>query len=196
VPRTNAHEIASEKTARSWCGWSGRGGVEVSPAMTAYADPRLQPHCKAAMTIPYQGRRPVPLMAPAWPGPQGPVFPAIGSGRRLRPEQTLAGGRIIIRVFIAGSTDGLGRAAARVLLDEGHQVVLRAVPERGRRRSPASPRGPRGSSSETSAAQPTPGCSPIRSMTSAGWTRSSTTRGSTSSVPAARRQRATRGPWP
>ncbi len=30
------------------------------------------------------------------------------------------------RVLITGSTDGLGRAAARVLIDEGHQVVLHA----------------------------------------------------------------------
>jgi NAD(P)-dependent dehydrogenase (short-subunit alcohol dehydrogenase family) len=30
------------------------------------------------------------------------------------------------RVFITGSTDGLGRAAARSLLDAGHQVVLHA----------------------------------------------------------------------
>lgn len=30
------------------------------------------------------------------------------------------------RVFITGSTDGLGRAAARQLIDEGHQVVLHA----------------------------------------------------------------------
>ncbi len=30
------------------------------------------------------------------------------------------------RVFITGSTDGLGRAAARVLIDEGHDVVLHA----------------------------------------------------------------------
>src|SRR6516225_7336588 len=29
-------------------------------------------------------------------------------------------------VFITGSTDGLGRAAAQSLLDEGHQVVLHA----------------------------------------------------------------------
>src|SRR5437763_11849696 len=29
-------------------------------------------------------------------------------------------------VFITGSTDGLGRAAARALLDEGHEVVLHA----------------------------------------------------------------------
>src|SRR5690349_8467825 len=35
------------------------------------------------------------------------------------------------RVFITGSTDGLGRAAARALIDEGHQVVLHArSPER------------------------------------------------------------------
>src|SRR5207249_12100821 len=30
------------------------------------------------------------------------------------------------RVFITGSTDGLGRAAARALIDEGHQVALHA----------------------------------------------------------------------
>lgn len=30
------------------------------------------------------------------------------------------------RVFITGSTDGLGRAAARALIQEGHQVVLHA----------------------------------------------------------------------
>jgi NAD(P)-dependent dehydrogenase (short-subunit alcohol dehydrogenase family) len=30
------------------------------------------------------------------------------------------------RVFITGSTDGLGHAAARTLLDEGHQVLLHA----------------------------------------------------------------------
>ena len=29
-------------------------------------------------------------------------------------------------IFITGSTDGLGRAAARVLIDEGHYVVLHA----------------------------------------------------------------------
>ena len=30
------------------------------------------------------------------------------------------------RVFITGSTDGLGRAAAETLINEGHQVVLHA----------------------------------------------------------------------
>ena len=30
------------------------------------------------------------------------------------------------RIFITGSTDGLGRAAARMLIDEGHEVVLHA----------------------------------------------------------------------
>ena len=30
------------------------------------------------------------------------------------------------RIFITGSTDGLGRGAARVLMDEGHEVVLHA----------------------------------------------------------------------
>ena len=30
------------------------------------------------------------------------------------------------RIFISGSTDGLGRAAAQALLEEGHEVVLHA----------------------------------------------------------------------
>ena len=30
------------------------------------------------------------------------------------------------RIFITGSTDGLGRAAARSLLHQGHEVVLHA----------------------------------------------------------------------
>ena len=30
------------------------------------------------------------------------------------------------RVFITGSADGLGRAAARTLLDDGHEVVVHA----------------------------------------------------------------------
>ena len=30
------------------------------------------------------------------------------------------------RIFVTGSSDGLGRAAARTLIDEGHQVVLHA----------------------------------------------------------------------
>jgi NAD(P)-dependent dehydrogenase (short-subunit alcohol dehydrogenase family) len=32
----------------------------------------------------------------------------------------------VSRIFITGSTDGLGRAAARVLMGEGHEVVLHA----------------------------------------------------------------------
>jgi NAD(P)-dependent dehydrogenase (short-subunit alcohol dehydrogenase family) len=38
------------------------------------------------------------------------------------------------RIFITGSTDGLGRAAARTLIEQGHQVVLHA---RSRERAPA-----------------------------------------------------------
>jgi NAD(P)-dependent dehydrogenase (short-subunit alcohol dehydrogenase family) len=38
------------------------------------------------------------------------------------------------RIFITGSTDGLGRAAARTLMEKGHQVVLHA---RSRERAPA-----------------------------------------------------------
>jgi NAD(P)-dependent dehydrogenase (short-subunit alcohol dehydrogenase family) len=32
----------------------------------------------------------------------------------------------VARIFITGSTDGLGRAAARALIDEGHAVILHA----------------------------------------------------------------------
>jgi NAD(P)-dependent dehydrogenase (short-subunit alcohol dehydrogenase family) len=32
----------------------------------------------------------------------------------------------MLRIFITGSTDGLGRAAARTLMNEGHEVVLHA----------------------------------------------------------------------
>src|SRR4051794_37491659 len=32
--------------------------------------------------------------------------------------------KVMARIFITGSTDGLGRAAARSLIDDGHQVVL------------------------------------------------------------------------
>ena len=38
------------------------------------------------------------------------------------------------RVFITGSTDGLGRAAAQSLLDQGHEVVLHA---RSKERAPS-----------------------------------------------------------
>jgi NAD(P)-dependent dehydrogenase (short-subunit alcohol dehydrogenase family) len=34
--------------------------------------------------------------------------------------------RLMRRIFITGSTDGLGRAAAQTLINEGHQVVLHA----------------------------------------------------------------------
>src|SRR4051812_35874656 len=45
------------------------------------------------------------------------------------PGENLSG-----RVFITGSTDGLGLAAARALIDEGHKVVLHA---RSRKRAAA-----------------------------------------------------------
>jgi NAD(P)-dependent dehydrogenase (short-subunit alcohol dehydrogenase family) len=44
----------------------------------------------------------------------------IGAAKREMDSALMA------RVFITGSTDGLGRAAARALIDEGHQVVLHA----------------------------------------------------------------------
>ena len=42
------------------------------------------------------------------------------------PFVTLAKDRSMRRVFITGSTDGLGRGAAETLIKEGHQVVLHA----------------------------------------------------------------------
>ncbi|HYX80988.1 MAG TPA: SDR family NAD(P)-dependent oxidoreductase, partial [Gemmatimonadales bacterium] len=42
--------------------------------------------------------------------------------RAIRPADP----RGMSRIFITGSTDGLGRAAARALIDEGHHVVLHA----------------------------------------------------------------------
>ena len=30
------------------------------------------------------------------------------------------------RIFVTGSTDGLGKVAAQLLIDQGHQVVLHA----------------------------------------------------------------------
>ena len=39
------------------------------------------------------------------------------------------------RVFITGSTDGLGLAAARTLLEEGHEVVLHARNQKRARQS-------------------------------------------------------------
>ena len=45
------------------------------------------------------------------------------------------------RIFITGSADGLGRAAARSLLDEGHQVLLHArSPERAKALADLAPR--------------------------------------------------------
>lgn len=44
----------------------------------------------------------------------------------LLPRMVGAKDRQMRRVFITGSTDGLGRGAAQALIDEGHQVVLHA----------------------------------------------------------------------
>jgi NAD(P)-dependent dehydrogenase (short-subunit alcohol dehydrogenase family) len=44
-----------------------------------------------------------------------------------------ANSKVMAHIFITGSTDGLGPAAARALIEEGHQVVLHA---RSRRRAP------------------------------------------------------------
>jgi NAD(P)-dependent dehydrogenase (short-subunit alcohol dehydrogenase family) len=46
--------------------------------------------------------------------------------RPLHAESTSAKGAHMNRIFITGSTDGLGLAAARTLMDEGHEVVLHA----------------------------------------------------------------------
>ena len=36
------------------------------------------------------------------------------------------GGMNMSRIFVTGSTDGLGKVAAQLLIDQGHQVVLHA----------------------------------------------------------------------
>jgi NAD(P)-dependent dehydrogenase (short-subunit alcohol dehydrogenase family) len=48
------------------------------------------------------------------------------------------------RIFITGSTDGLGRMAAELLIDQGHQVVLHARNPK-RAQHVAAPRYRRGS---------------------------------------------------
>src|SRR5437016_4952967 len=53
---------------------------------------------------------------PCWPGLRGRSVPA--HHRRKNDP--------VPRIFITGSTDGLGRAAAGVLMGEGHEVVLHA----------------------------------------------------------------------
>jgi NAD(P)-dependent dehydrogenase (short-subunit alcohol dehydrogenase family) len=40
------------------------------------------------------------------------------------------------RVFITGSSDGLGRMAAQLLIEQGHSVVLHARNEDGKRCPP------------------------------------------------------------
>jgi NAD(P)-dependent dehydrogenase (short-subunit alcohol dehydrogenase family) len=60
----------------------------------------------------------------------GEIWPVAGSAGAAFCYET---GRkqLMARIFITGSTDGLGRAAAQSLLDAGHQVVLHArSPER------------------------------------------------------------------
>src|SRR5947209_16439116 len=67
---------------------------------------------------------------------KGNIFvPGAASANRVRrrrtacPQWSIVGG--MARVLVTGSADGLGRAAARTLLDEGHDVVVHA---RGRER--------------------------------------------------------------
>jgi NAD(P)-dependent dehydrogenase (short-subunit alcohol dehydrogenase family) len=53
---------------------------------------------------------------PASPGSRDPL----GAGSAIERRKMMA------RIFVTGSTDGLGHAAARSLIDDGHQVVLHA----------------------------------------------------------------------
>jgi NAD(P)-dependent dehydrogenase (short-subunit alcohol dehydrogenase family) len=39
---------------------------------------------------------------------------------------TIRGGMNMSRIFVTGSADGLGKMAAQLLIDQGHQVVLHA----------------------------------------------------------------------
>jgi NAD(P)-dependent dehydrogenase (short-subunit alcohol dehydrogenase family) len=53
------------------------------------------------------------------------MIPTEGSVQADKADQATEGS-CVSRVFITGSTDGLGRGAARILMDEGHEVVLHA----------------------------------------------------------------------
>src|SRR6516162_5544917 len=44
--------------------------------------------------------------------------------RRARAAQHDKGGAAMARVFITGSSDGLGLMAAKLLIEQGHEVVL------------------------------------------------------------------------
>ena len=59
------------------------------------------------------------------------------------PFTTLAKDRPMRRIFITGSTDGLGHGAAEALIDDGHQVVLHARSKDVRQRSLTLRRAPR-----------------------------------------------------
>src|SRR6476659_7409743 len=59
------------------------------------------------------------------------MFGTISATGSSTPVEDVAGHRSMARIFITGSTDGLGRAAAQALIQESHQVVLHArSPER------------------------------------------------------------------
>jgi NAD(P)-dependent dehydrogenase (short-subunit alcohol dehydrogenase family) len=54
------------------------------------------------------------------------VLQRLASVMVATPFVSLAKGDRMRRIFITGSTDGLGRGAAQALIDQGHQVVLHA----------------------------------------------------------------------
>src|ERR1700746_3545777 len=55
-----------------------------------------------------------------------PPLSDFSSGSSCDQHPTTVDNVPVSRIFITGSTDGLGRAAARVLMGEGHDVVLHA----------------------------------------------------------------------
>jgi hypothetical protein len=54
------------------------------------------------------------------------VFAPFARRRRPVPPRRRRKNYPVPRIFITGSTDGLGRAAAGVLISEGHEIVLHA----------------------------------------------------------------------
>ena len=71
------------------------------------------------------------------------------------------------RVFITGSSDGLGLMAARLLVDQGHEVVLHGRNERRSRDALAAAAGAGGVVSGTSLPSPGQEQWPTRSTSSA-----------------------------
>ena len=70
------------------------------------------------------------------------------------------------RIFVTGSSDGLGLMAAKLLIEQGHQVVLHGRNDGRSRDALAAASGARGAVSGTSPPEPAQGLLPRRSTSS------------------------------